>query len=154
MGGNMEEREKKIYVSLYKKDGLSYSLTLMAIAAELLYVISILDVMEVSFWMGFTVMINIGILFSLFTCAVKMNIYEKKLAIAALGLAVYMVFRQLVLIPLVLKPYDRQMLISAANVTGACLLSAAGCISYYRYDRRQKLQEKLDQTGEGQKAGD
>lgn len=149
MSSNMDEREKKAYVSLYKKDGLSYSLTLMAIVAELVYVISILDVIEVSFFMGPVVMINIAMLFALFTCAVKMNIYEKKLAFAAILLGIYMIVRQLVLVPFILKPYNRQMLIMAANVAGTCLLIAAGFVSIHRSTNRQKLQDKLDSMGEG-----
>ncbi|PNV60521.1 hypothetical protein C0033_18565 [Clostridium sp. chh4-2] len=149
MSSKMDEKEKKAYVSLYKKDGLSYSLTLLAIVAELVYVISILDVIEVSFWMGPAVMINIVMLFALFTCAVKMNIYEKKLAFAAVGLGIYMILRQAVFVPFILKPYSRQMIIMAANAAGTCLLVAAGFISIHRTNRRQKLQEKLDSMGEG-----
>lgn len=149
MSSKMDEKEKKAYVSLYKKDGLSYSLTLMAIVAELVYVIGILDVIEVSFWMGPVVMINIVMLFALFTCAVKMNIYEKKLAFAAIALGIYMIVRQMVLVPFILKPYDRQLLIMAANVIGTCLLVAAGLTSIRRCSRRQKLQDKLVSMGEG-----
>ncbi|MBT9780052.1 hypothetical protein GPL15_26655 [Clostridium sp. MCC353] len=149
MSSKMDEKEKKAYVSLYKKDGLSYSLTLFAIVAELVYVISILDVIEVSFWMGPAVMINIVMLFALFTCAVKMNIYEKKLAFVALGLGAYMVLRQVVFVPFILKPYSRQMIILAANAAGTGLLIAAGLTNIRRTDRRQKLQEKLESMGEG-----
>ena len=148
MGSKMDEKEKKAYVSLYKKDGLSYSLTLFAIAAELVYVIGVLDVIEVSFWMGPTVMINIAMLFALFTCAVKMNIYEKKMAYAAVVLGIYMLVRQLTLVPFVLKPYDRQVMIAAANLAGTCLLVAAGIISVHRSVRRQQLQDKLDAMSE------
>ena len=61
MNDKLTEKEKKAYVSLYKKDSLSYSLTLCAIIAELVFVVGILDVMEVSFWMGITVMVNIAV---------------------------------------------------------------------------------------------
>lgn len=149
MSSKIDEKEKKAYVSLYKKDGLSYSLTLLAIVAELVYVISILDVIEVSFWMGPAVMINIVMLFALFTCAVKMNIYEKKLAYVAIGLGIYMMARQLTLVPMVLKPYDRQLIIGMANAAGACLMIAAGFVSIRRTDRRRALQKKLEDMGEG-----
>lgn len=147
VSGIMDEREKKAYVSLYKKDSLSYSLTLLTIAAELVYVISILDVIEVSYLMGPVVMINITMLFVLFTCAVKLNIYEKKMAFTAIGLGIYMMVRQMFLVPLLLKPYDRQVIIASANIVGACLLIAAGTVSIRRIDRRKKLQEKLNAMG-------
>lgn len=153
MENKMDEKEKKAYVSLYKKDSLSYSLTLFAIAAELVYVTTVLDVMEISFWMGATVMTNIALLFLLFTCAVKMNVYEKKLAYVALACGIYMVVRQFVLVPFVLKPYDDQMVIGAANLAGAGLLGFAGSVSINRSSRRQKLQEKLGEPREGRKAG-
>lgn len=153
MSNNVDEREKKAYVSLYKKDGLSFGLSLSAIAAELVYVISVLDVITVSFWMGITVMINIAVLFLLFTCAVKMNVYEKKLAYAALVLGVYMLLRQLVLVPVILQPYSRQLLIAAANFAGGALLIAAGYVSTVRCSRRKKLQEKIGDTDEPQKVG-
>lgn len=148
MKNQMDEKEKKTYVSLYKKDTISYSLTLCAIIAELVYVISILDVMAVSFWMGVTVMVNIAILFILFTCAVKMNVYSKQWAMIGLAMAVYMVVRQFVLIPFILKPYGRQLVIGTANLAGAVLIVSAGVVSIRKTERRNRLQERLDQTGQ------
>lgn len=145
MNDKMTEKEKKAYVSLYKKDGLSYSLALCAIAAELVFVVGILDVMEVSFWMGITVMVNIAVLFILFTCAVKMNIYNRTWAIVALVLGVYFLIRQFVIVPGVLKPYERHVMLMAANISGAVCLVLAGVVSMKRTDRRRKLQETLDE---------
>ena len=145
MNDKMTEKEKKAYVSLYKKDGLSYSLALCAIAAEIVFVVGILDVMEVSFWMGITVMVNIAVLFILFTCAVKMNIYNRTWAIVALVLGVYFLIRQFVIVPGVLKPYERQAMLMAANISGAVCLVLAGVVSMKRTDRRRKLQETLDE---------
>ena len=71
MDNRLLEKEKKAYVSLYKKDVLPYSLILCAILAELIYDIMVLDVMPVNYLMGITVMVNIAILFLLFTCARK-----------------------------------------------------------------------------------
>ena len=99
----LEEKQKKVHVSLFRKEKVSYSLTLFAIIAELVYVIGILDVMNKSYWMGITVMVNILMLFLMFTCAVKMNVYDKKWAFIALVVAVYLVIRQLVLVPIVLQ---------------------------------------------------
>ncbi len=146
MNDQVMEREKKTLVSLYRKDSLSYTLALCGIAAELVYVIGILDVMAVSFWMGVTVMVNIAVLFALFTCAVKMNIYDRGWAAAAVCLGVYMALRQLVLAPAVLKPYDRQLLIGTANMAGAVLLTAAGVISRTRSSRRRQMEDRLRQS--------
>ena len=145
MNDKMTEKEKKAYVSLYKKDGLSYSLALCAIVAELVFVVGILDVMEVSFWMGITVMVNIAVLFILFTCAVKMNIYNRTWGIVALVLGVYFLVRQFVIVPGVLKPYERQVMLMVANISGAVCLVLAGHVSIKRTNRRRKLQEALNE---------
>jgi len=150
MDDSAMKKEKKVYVSLYKKDSLSYTLALCAIVTELVYVISILDVMPISFWMGMTVMLNIGVLFALFTCAVKMNVYDERWAVIAVGLGVYMLIRQFVLVPGILKPYDRLSIIAAANVAGAVLLFGAGIVSRQRCSKRSQLQKKL---AEGQDGG-
>lgn len=146
MDNRLLKKEKKAYVSLYKKDVLPYSLILCAILAELIYDILILDVMPVSYLMGVTVMINIVILFVLFTCAVKVNIYHKTWAAIAVFLGIYMLVRMSVLVPLVLKPYARHTEIMAANFLGGLLLLTAGFISLKHTDRRQWLQEQLKQT--------
>ena len=145
MNDKMTEKEKKAYVSLYKKDGLSYSLALCAIVAELVFVVGILDVMDVSFWMGITVMVNIAVLFILFTCAVKMNIYNRTWGIVALVLGVYFLVRQFVIVPGVLKPYERQVMLMVANISGAVCLVLAGLVSIKRTNRRRKLQEALNE---------
>ncbi len=146
MDNRLLEQEKKAYVSLYKKDVLPYTLILCAILAELIYDIMVLDVIPVSYLMGVTVMINIVILFVLFTCAVKVNIYHKIWAVIAVFLGIYMLVRMSVLVPLVLKPYARHTEIMAANLLGGLMLLAAGFISLKHTNRRQRLQEQLKQT--------
>ena len=146
MNDHLGEKEKKALVSLYKKDGLSYGLALCGIGAELVYVIGILDVMEVSFWMGITVMVNIMVLFGLFTCAVEMNIYDRRWAGAAVCLGVYMILRQLIIVPTILRPYDRQLIIGAANMAGAALLLTAGVMSRTKSLRREGLEARLKES--------
>lgn len=143
MEQNMTEKEKQVYVSLYKKDGASYALILLAVLTEFVYVISILDVMPVSFLMGVTVIVNIFLLFLLFTSAVKVNVYEMQWAVIGLVTGAYMLFRQFVLVPYLLQPYDRIQIILASNVAGAILLFAAGANSLQKSTKRQKLQQKL-----------
>lgn len=149
MDNQLLDKEKKTYVSLYKKNGLPYSLTLLATLAELIYVVMVLDVMAVSYKMGFTVMINILVLFMLFACAMNVNVYHRGWSLTAVALGVYMLVRMAVIVPVVLKPYDRQLLLSAANLIGGAILIAAGFISVKRTDSRQKLQDKIDQSNAG-----
>lgn len=137
------QAEKKVYVTLHKKDGASYALALLATLVEFLYVIAILDVMPVSYRMGLTVIVNIFLIFLLFTCAVKMNVYETKWAIVALAVAGYMVLRALVIVPLVLRPYARQAMLLLTGLVGAAVLMAAGLGSIRKSTRRKKLQHKL-----------
>lgn len=140
--------EKKVYVTLYKKDGTSYALALLAVLAEFVYVVSILDVMPVSFLMGITVIVNIFLLFLLFACAVKINVYNTPFAFISLLAGCYMALRAFVLVPLILQPYDRQTVILMANIAGAVLLVTAGTVSFQKSTKRMKLQEKLaDKNG-------
>lgn len=143
MDNKLSVKEKKAYVSLYKKNGLAYGLTLCSILAELIHVIMILDVMAVNYLMGATVMVNILMLFVLFTCAVKVNVYDRKWSAITAGFGIYMFVRAFVLVPYVLKPYGRQTTIAMANVIGGAILIAAGIISARRAARREALQEKL-----------
>lgn len=143
MGRDIPEAMKKVYVTLYKKDGGSYALALLATLVEFIYVIAILDVMPVSYLMGLTVIANIFLIFLLFTCAVKMNVYEAKWAVVALVVSGYMVVRALVVVPFVLRPYERQTLLLLANLGGAALLLAAGLGNIRKSTRRRKLQQEL-----------
>ena len=52
MKPDISEKEKKVYVTLYKKDAPSYAMILLATLLEFVYVVSILDVMPVTFMMG------------------------------------------------------------------------------------------------------
>lgn len=143
MGRDISEAEKKVYVTLYKKDAGSYALMLLATLVEFVYVIAILDVMPVSFMMGLTVIFNIFLIFLLFTCAVKMNVYQAKWAAVALAAGGYMVARALVIVPVLLQPYDRQTMLLLANLTGAALLALAGLGNIRKSTKRQKLQQEL-----------
>ena len=144
MNGEISQAEKRVYVTLHKKDGASYALALLATLVEFIYVIAILDVMPVSYLMGLTVIANIFLIFLLFTCAVKMNVYEAGWAVVALAVAGYMVLRALVIVPLVLRPYQRQTMLLLTGLSGAAVLAAAGLGSIRKSTRRRKLQQKLD----------
>ncbi len=119
MKPDISEKEKKVYVTLYKKDAPSYAMILLATLLEFVYVVSILDVMPVTFMMGVAVIVNIFLLFLLFTCAVKVNVYEIPWAAVSLIVGGYMLLRQFVLVPFVLQPYDREQIILVANLAGS-----------------------------------
>lgn len=142
MGREIPEAMKKVYVTLYKKDAGSYALMLLATLVEFIYVIAILDVMPVSFMMGLTVIFNIFLIFLLFTCAVKMNVYQAKWAVVALVVGGYMVARALVVVPFVLQPYEWQTMLLLANLIGAALLLLAGLGNIRKSTKRQKLQQE------------
>ena len=130
MKPDISEKEKKVYVTLYKKDAPSYAMILLATLLEFVYVVSILDVI-------------IFLLFLLFTCAVKVNVYEIPWAAVSLIVGGYMLLRQFVLVPFVLQPYDREQIILVANLAGAALLFAAGGNSLRKSSKRRRLQKQL-----------
>ena len=131
MKPDISEKEKKVYVTLYKKDAPSYAMILLATLLEFVYVVSILDVMPVTFMMGVAVIVNIFLLFLLFTCAVKVNVYEIPWAAVSLIVGGYML------------PYDREQIILVSNLAGAALLFAAGGNSLRKSSKRRRLQKQL-----------
>lgn len=153
MSVNAALKEKKSRVLLYKKDGSSYALALLSVLAEFVYVVSILDCMPVSYWMGIAIMVNIFMLFMLFTCAVKVNVYNKLWSVITFALGFYMLLRQFVLVPVLLKPFDNETIILISNLTCAALLFAAGALSYRKCTMRDKIQEKLESEDARQNGG-
>ena len=132
-------RDKKARISLYKKDMIAYALVLLSVAAEFVYVVNVLDAMPISFWMGVTVMVNIFLLFLLFTCAVKVSAYRRAWALVSMAAGVYMLVRQFVLVPLVLRPTGGHTVILLSNLAGAALLLAAGYLNLDHIRQRDKV---------------
>lgn len=138
--------QKKDYVSLYKKNTLCYALILLATALEFVYVISVLDRMNISWIMGATVMVNILVLFLLFTCAVKVNVYSAAWCWATLAAAAYVLLRQAVLIPFVVKPTGRETRILILNLASVVLLTASGVLGLIRTGKRAALLTRLGRS--------
>ena len=135
--------DKKAYVSLYKKNTLCYALILLATALEFVYVVTVLDRMAISWIMGATVMVNIFLLFMLFTCAVKVNFYSAFWCWASLAAAAYVLLRVLVLVPFVIKPTGGETRILILNIASIALLAVAGVIGLHRAKKRVALQDAL-----------
>lgn len=140
-------KEKKIQVMLFKKDGFSFTMALLAIAMEFIYVVNILDAMSISWILGVTVLGNIFMLFLLFTCAVKINVYEKIWSCITFLTGIYFLVRQFVLVPYILRPYENRTAILVVDLLGAALLLTAGAVSFRNTVRRKALREKLDKSG-------
>ncbi len=108
MKPDISEKEKKVYVTLYKKDAPSYAVTLPG------HPVGICVCGEYSGRdAGYLYDGRCGDrehfpLFLLFTCAVKVNVYEIPWAAVSLIVGGYMLLRQFVLVPFVLQPYDRE----------------------------------------------
>lgn len=139
--------EKKTYVTLYKTNGYSYTMTLLAIIAEFVYVTTILDSMPVNFWMGLTVIMNIFVLFLVFTCAVKINVYSSRWAVITLAVGVYFLVRQFLIVPVFLQPYVHETILLVSNLIGSVLLIIAGVTGTAKAKKRQALRQKLECIG-------
>lgn len=146
MNGAENDFDKKVYVSLYKKNKSCYALILLATALEFVYVVSVLDRMRISWIMGATVMVNILALFLLFTCAVKVNVYSTFWSWVTIAAAAYVLFRQLVLIPFVIKPTGRETRILILNIATVILLTAAGVLGLVRTGKRTALLNRLGRS--------
>lgn len=93
--------------------------------------------------MGVAVIVNIFLLFLLFTCGGEGECVRNTLAAVSLIVGGYMLLRQFVLVPFVLQPYDREQIILVANLAGAALLFAAGGNSLRKSSKRRRLQKQL-----------
>jgi len=145
-------KQKLVKVSFFVENTLSYKLVLAAIFFNLAYSIVILDVMEVNFLMGLTVFINISMLFLLFTCAVKVRIYNKRWTFIALASGAYIALRIFVLIPSVLKPYSKVFQIYLFNVFALICIVIAFVLSMIRLTKREKLMDVFKNPAELAKA--
>jgi hypothetical protein len=146
-------QEKLIKVSLFRENSLAYGLVLMATLFNLAYSIIILDSMKVNFLMGITVFVNISLLFLLFTCAVKMKIYDKKWTFVTLASGIYFALRVVYIVPGILKPYSQLFKIYVYNVLGCLFLLAAFGVSFVRLHRRQHLIDNMKDQADKAKAG-
>ncbi len=140
-------KEKKIQVMLFKKDGFSFAMALLSIAMEFIYVVNILDAMNISWILGVTVLANIFMLFLLFTCAVKINVYEKTWSCVTFAVGIYFLIRQFVIVPNVLQPYENQTTIMIVNLLAAILLLVTGAVSFKNTVQREAMREKLSKSG-------
>lgn len=129
--------EVNVKVSLFQKDGISYALVLSSIIFELLFSVKILDVIAVNWLIGVSTILNIILLFLLFSCAVKVNVYKVGWAVCALSIAGYAVIRACVLLPLLLKPVSDVPGLVLDNAGLACFLGAAGVRSLLVSSRRR-----------------
>lgn len=102
-----ERKEKKIDISFYRKNSRAYNITLFAVLTEFIYVVTVLDQMTVNYLMGAVTMINIAVLFLLFTVGIKMNVYDAMWTKIGFGISAYFVLRVAFLLPVVVQPLDK-----------------------------------------------
>ena len=145
-------RQKRVKVSLFIENSLSYNLVLVATFFNLAYSITILDVMEVNFLMGITVLINISLLFLLFTCAIKLKIYNRRWTYITLASGAYIAMRLFIFIPFILKPYSKLLQIYLYNVLGLLFLGVAFGLSIIRLTKRERLVRTIKSPAELAKA--
>lgn len=131
----------KTKISLFQKDSISYSLVLFSIIFELVFSVKILDVIETGYLMGVSTLIDIILLFLLFSCAVKVNVYKIKWAIYTLGIAVYAFLRTILIVPFILKPTSKVGELTLYNLLLVAFLSIAGIRSLIISYRRKSFME-------------
>lgn len=142
----MSERKdlkvKKLLVTRFQKNRLPYALTLLAALLELLYSVTILDHIKVGAMMGLSTAVNIFLLFLLFLCAVKMNVYNRLWSILTLAVGCYCAVRALVLQPVLLSPTGKVALLNGLNISCAVLLLVSGLYSLNIIRRRAPYVQK------------
>lgn len=133
-------KSKMVKISLFRKNSLPYAMILFSILFELAYTVVILDDIGVSFMMGIITIINIILLFLLFTCAVKISTYRKEWAFVALLTGAYAVFRAFVIVP-ALKPVSKESNLIIYNLIMAALIITASIRSLILIRKRNAFLE-------------
>ncbi|MFI3170078.1 MAG: hypothetical protein R3Y06_09055 [Faecalibacterium sp.] len=139
-----QRKEKKVEISFYRKNSGAYNLALLSVLAEFVYVVTVLDQMAVNYLMGAVTMMNIALLFLLFTVGIKMNVYSEKWTKIGFGIAAYFAFRIVVLLPFVVQPLDKFVQIYGAAGISLALLLVACVQSQIIITRRNKRKEAGD----------
>ena len=143
-----EFKEKSILTTFFQTNAKAYIITLCSILFELWYTLSILDVIKVNYLMGIITFINIILLFSLFTAAIKIKTYSKKWAIIALAIGIYAIFRALFIIPSVIKPFEKFAFNIILNLILGGLLIISGSITLKVIIQRKPYLNKMEKTNE------
>ncbi|MCM1130879.1 MAG: hypothetical protein NC310_03955 [Roseburia sp.] len=88
-----EKKERRTDASFYIVDSIGYWLTLLSVAAEILYLILLLSVMVRTYWVGITILVNIAFLLLLFTMAIKIKNYKKAFSYISILFGLYCILR-------------------------------------------------------------
>ena len=143
-----ELKEKSILTTFFQDNERAYSITLCSTLVELWYTLSILDVIAVNFLMGIITFVNIALLFTLFTAAVKIKIYSKAWSINAIIIGVYAFIRGFLIIPLVIKPYEELAFNIILNLVLGALLILAGTMTLKVINERKPYWDKMEYINE------
>ena len=133
------DKEKKAKISLYKKNTSSYILLLFAVLFEMIYTIVTLNNMTTNYKMGVVILINIVLIFLMFSCAVKVKIYIKKSIYICGCISIYVIVRYLLLIPYFVQPKGQLMTIRISSILTFILCLTATIISYKVTVRREHI---------------
>lgn len=142
--GGAQRKDKKVDISFYRKNSRAYQITLFAVLAEFIYVVTVLDQMTVNYLMGVVTMLNIAILFLLFTIGIKMNVYDALWTKIGFGISAYLVLRITVLLPVIVQPLDKLPQIYGWAIVSFVLLLVACVQSQRIITLRNKKKEAGD----------
>lgn len=135
-------KQKLVELSFYRDNARAYNCILFAILVELLYVITVLGNMEVTYLMGVVTMLNIAIIFILFTIAVKVKVYDEKWTGIGFAMAAYLGLRLLVLLPMLVKPTGAYTIVYGSSVLSLALVLWGALDSQKKISQRTKLQRE------------
>ena len=128
--------DKKVKISVFKKNSLGYLGVLLSIFFELYFSVKILDSIPVGAMMGVSCFINIVLLFLLFSVAVKVNLYRRFWAVIGLAVGGYAILRAFVLLPVVLRPTENMSKLFLSTLVEGILLVLSCLESYIVSSRR------------------
>ncbi len=136
-----DRSEKLVEISFFRSNNLSYKMILFSVLAEMIYVITLLGQVEINALIGVITMMNIVMLFLLFTIAIKVNVYSMYWTRIGFATAAYLALRAVVLLPLMVKPLGAYGQIYGSTLVTILLLLGGCVISQRKIVRREKAKE-------------
>ncbi len=133
-----DKKDWRSDLSFYIPNTLGYWLTLLSVAAEIVYLILLLSVMVRNYWVGICILVNIAFLLLLFTIAIKVKNYKKTFSFVSIGFGIYCILRIAYIIHGLMKvdlstvPTIKLIFIYGANAYMILISILVGIHSYFK----------------------
>ncbi len=130
-------QEKKVDLSFYKPDTLSYKMILSTTVLELIFLIIMCSTMDLTYLIGLFILVNICFLLLLFTVALEVKVYTPRASIISFVFGGYSLARFMI-IPFILGVTSNIVMLYIICGVMAALTIGTGMISTVKVLQQRK----------------